>query len=75
MKAKELAKTPPAPVELTPATYRKRIRGLAQQAGLAIEEFDFRTLRKMSAGAFCAVAQGSHHEDAAIMHLSWRPKS
>jgi leucyl aminopeptidase len=63
-----------APNELTPASYRKRIRDLAKQAGLAIEEFDFRTLKKMGAGAFCAVAQGSHHEDAAIVHLSWQPK-
>jgi leucyl aminopeptidase len=64
-----------APNELTPATYRKRIRGVAKDAGLGIEEFDFRQLRKMGAGAFCAVAQGSHHEDAAIVHLSWKPKS
>jgi len=64
-----------APNELTPATYRKRIRGVAKDAGLSIEEFDFRRLKKMGAGAFCAVAQGSHHEDAAIVHLSWQPKS
>ncbi|MCK9386835.1 MAG: leucyl aminopeptidase family protein [Sulfuritalea sp.] len=64
-----------APNELTPATYRKRICGVAKDAGLAIEEFDFRRLKKMGAGAFCAVAQGSHHEDAAIVHLSWQPKS
>ncbi|MDO8787883.1 MAG: leucyl aminopeptidase family protein [Sulfuritalea sp.] len=63
-----------APNELTPATYRKRIRRVANEAGLAIEEFDFRALRIMGAGAFCAVAQGSQHEDAAIVHLSWRPK-
>jgi len=63
-----------APNELTPASYRKRIRGLAKDAGLGVEEFDFRQLKKMGAGAFCAVAQGSHHEDAAIVHLSWRPK-
>ncbi|MDP1733189.1 MAG: leucyl aminopeptidase family protein [Sulfuritalea sp.] len=63
-----------APNELTPATYRKRIRSVAKESGLGIEEFDFRALRKMGAGAFCAVAQGSHHEDAAIVHLSWQPK-
>jgi leucyl aminopeptidase len=62
-----------APNELTPASYRKRIRTEAKEAGLEVEEFDFRRLRKMGAGAFCAVAQGSHHEDAAIVHLSWRP--
>ena len=64
-----------APNELTPATYRKRIRSVAKGAGLTIEEFDYRSLKKMGAGAFCAVAQGSHHEDAAIVHLSWQPKS
>jgi leucyl aminopeptidase len=64
-----------APNELTPATYRKRIRGLANRAGLSIEEFDYRALKKMGAGAFCAVAQGSHHEDAAIVHLSWKPRT
>jgi leucyl aminopeptidase len=63
-----------APNELTPATYRKRVRTLAKDAGLTIEEFDYRQLKKMGAGAFCAVAQGSHHEDAAIVHLSWRPR-
>ncbi|MCX7165807.1 MAG: leucyl aminopeptidase family protein [Rhodocyclales bacterium] len=64
-----------APNELTPDSYRKRIRSVTKAAGLAIEEFDFRKLRKMGAGAFCAVAQGSHHEDAAIVHLSWQPSS
>jgi leucyl aminopeptidase len=70
--AREL--TAMAPNELTPATYRKRIRDVAKEAGLSIEEFDFRALKKMGAGAFCAVAQGSHHEDAAIVHLAWKPK-
>jgi len=70
--AREL--TAMAPNELTPDTYRKRIRIMAKAAGLAIEEFDFRQLKKMGAGAFCAVAQGSHHEDAAIVHLSWQPR-
>jgi leucyl aminopeptidase len=64
-----------APNELTPDTYRKRIRSVASASGLSIEEFGFRALKKMGAGAFCAVAQGSHHQDAAIVHLSWKPKS
>ena len=38
------------------------------------EEFDMRRLRRLGAGAFVAVAQGSVPEDAAIVHLSWRPK-
>ena len=59
---------------LTPAGYRKRIRSLARERGWDIEEYDFRRLRKMGAGAFCAVAQGSDHQDAAIVHLRYRPR-
>ena len=65
--------TASAPNELTPATYRKQIRRMAKAQGLAIEEYGFKRLKKMGAGAFCAVAQGSHHEDAAIVHLSYKP--
>jgi leucyl aminopeptidase len=70
--ARELTVLPPN--ELTPATYRQRIRALAKTQGWKIEEYDFKRLKKMGAGAFCAVAQGSNHEDAAIVHLSYRPK-
>jgi leucyl aminopeptidase len=69
---RELTVLPPN--ELTPATYRRRIRALAKAQGWKIEEYDFKRLKKMGAGAFCAVAQGSNHEDAAIVHLSWRAK-
>ncbi|HEY3430949.1 MAG TPA: leucyl aminopeptidase family protein [Rhodocyclaceae bacterium] len=62
------------PNELTPADYRQRIRTLAKTQGWALEEFDFKKLKKMGAGAFCAVAQGSAHEDAAIVHLRYEPK-
>ncbi|MBU1236850.1 MAG: leucyl aminopeptidase family protein [Gammaproteobacteria bacterium] len=70
--ARELTALPPN--ELTPAAYRKRIREMAKAKGWGIEEFDFRKLKKMGAGAFCAVAQGSGHEDAAIVHLKYRPR-
>jgi leucyl aminopeptidase len=70
--ARELTALPPN--ELTPAVYRKRIRDLAKASRWGIEEFDFRKLKKMGAGAFCAVAQGSDHEDAAIVHLGYKPK-
>ena len=70
--ARELTALPPN--ELPPAAYRKRMRALAKQRGWKIEEYDFKRLKKMGAGAFCAVAQGSGHEDAAIVHLSHRPK-
>lgn len=72
--ARELTVLPPN--RLDPAHYRQRLRALAKEKRFAIEEFDFRMLRKMGAGAFCAVAQGSDGEggDAAIVHLSWQPK-
>lgn len=65
--------TASAPNVLTPATYRKQIRHLAKAQGLNIKEYDVKRLKKMGAGAFCAVAQGSHHADAAIVHLSYQP--
>ncbi len=70
--ARELTALPPN--DLTPATYRQRVRALAKSQGWKIEEYDFRRLKKLGAGAFCAVAQGSNHEDAAIVRLSWRAK-
>ncbi len=70
--ARELTVLPPN--ELTPATYRQRIRTLAKAQGWKLEEYAFKRLKKLGAGAFCAVAQGSDHEDAAIVHLSYRPK-
>ena len=71
---RELTVLPPN--TLTPANYRTRIGKLAQQHGWALEEFDLKKLRKMGAGAFVAVAQGSADEDAAIVHLSYKnPKA
>jgi leucyl aminopeptidase len=64
------------PNELTPGLYRKRIRELAKQNGWQLKEFDLKALRKMGAGAFVAVAQGSNEEDAAIVHLAYKhPKA
>jgi leucyl aminopeptidase len=71
---RELTVLPPN--ELTPATYRQRIKKLAQENKWKHEEFDMKALRKMGAGAFVAVAQGSHDEDAAIVHLTYtHPKA
>ncbi len=70
--ARELTTLPPN--ELTPGHYRERVRDLAQAQGWEIEEYNFKRLKKMNAGAFCAVAQGSGDRDAAIVHLSYRPK-
>lgn len=68
-----LTMTPPN--ELTPALYRKQIAQLAKKEGWKLEEFDMKKLAKMGAGAFIAVAQGSEPQDAAIVHLTYAPKS
>src|SRR5512139_2512418 len=60
------------PDELTPGVYRKRIKALAKQYGWSVEEFAFDKLKKMGAGAFCAVAQGSPAKDAAIVRVSYK---
>ena len=60
------------PDELTPGVYRKRIKALAKQYGWTIEEYAFDKLKKMGAGAFCAVAQGSPAKDAAIVRISYK---
>ena len=62
------------PNELTPSMYRQRLRQMARSRHWHFEEFDMRRLRRLGAGAFVAVAQGSVPEDAAIVHLSWRPR-
>ena len=60
------------PDELTPGVYRKRIKALARQYGWTVEEYGFDKLKKMGAGAFCAVAQGSPARDAAIVRISYK---
>jgi leucyl aminopeptidase len=59
------------PDELTPGVYRKRIHTLAKQYGWRVEEYPFDKLKKMGAGAFCAVAQGSPAKDAAIVRIRY----
>ena len=67
---RELTVSPPN--ELTPVLYRKRVKKLAEEHGWRHEEYDMKALRKLGAGAFIAVAQGSEVDDAAIVHLSYR---
>jgi leucyl aminopeptidase len=69
---RELTVLPPN--ELTPGAYRERVKKLAKSYGWEREEYDLKKLRKMGAGAFIAVAQGSSEEDAAIVHLRYRHK-
>ncbi len=63
------------PNELTPTHYRKQIAALAKRHGWRQEIFDMKKLRKLGAGAFVAVAQGSATDDAAIVHLRYRTKN
>jgi leucyl aminopeptidase len=67
---RELTMLPPN--ELTPGTYRRRVRELAKARDWRVEEYDMKRLRKLGAGAFVAVAQGSAEDDAAIVHLAYR---
>ncbi len=69
---RELTVLPPN--ELTPGAYRQRLRTLAREYGWTRKEYDYRRLKRMGAGAFCAVAQGSDEQDAAIVHLKYRPR-
>lgn len=69
--ARQLTALPPN--ELTPGQYREKIRRLAHAHHWDIEEFDLCELQAMGAGAFCAVAQGSAENDAAIVHLRYQP--
>ena len=62
------------PNDLTPTIYREKVKALAKQHGWAIEEFDMPSLKKMGAGAFYAVGQGSEPMDAAIVHLTYTAK-
>ena len=62
------------PNELTPTIYRARVKELAKQYGWTFEEFDMPALKKMGAGAFYAVGQGSEPMDAAIVHLTYSPR-
>jgi leucyl aminopeptidase len=69
---RELTVLPPN--ELTPGSYRQRLRNQARRERWKITEYDMKRLRRMRAGAFVAVAQGSELEDAAIVHLAYRPR-
>lgn len=71
---RSLTVTPPN--QLTPGMYREKVRVLAREHGWKLTEYDMKKLRKLGAGAFVAVAQGSDPDDAAIVHLRRRhPKA
>ncbi|MFA5530634.1 MAG: leucyl aminopeptidase family protein [Thiohalomonadaceae bacterium] len=58
---------------LTPAIYRERIATLAHAEGWEMRFLGVQALRRMGAGAFLAVAQGSTEQDAGIVHLRYAP--
>ncbi len=70
---RQLTITPPN--ELTPTIYREKVATLAKIHGWKHAEFDMPALKKMGAGAFYAVGQGSNPQDAAIVHLTYEPKT
>jgi leucyl aminopeptidase len=63
------------PNALTPTIYREKLKQIAKEYGWVWEEFDMPALKKMGAGAFYAVGQGSEPLDAAIVHLTYSPKN
>jgi leucyl aminopeptidase len=71
--SRTLTMTPPN--DLTPTIYRKAIKKLATKHRWRYEEFTMPKLKKMGAGAFVAVGQGSEPQDAAIVHLTYQPKN
>ena len=58
---------------LTPALYRKRVQALARQQGWKLTVDDEAALRRASAGAFLAVAQGNAAADACLIRVQYRP--
>jgi leucyl aminopeptidase len=62
------------PNDLTPGTYRRRVERLAKGRGWRSEFLDLKKLRRLGAGAFIAVAQGSPDDDAGLLHLRYTPR-
>ena len=58
---------------LTPWDYRTRIQALAQENGWKMEFLGIQALKRLQAGAFLAVAQGSEEQDAGIVRLRYTP--
>jgi leucyl aminopeptidase len=62
------------PNELTPGNYRRRVEKLAREHGWKATFLDIGKLKRLGAGAFLAVAQGSPEPDAGILRLRYSPK-
>ncbi|MAF83497.1 MAG: hypothetical protein CL797_05275, partial [Chromatiales bacterium] len=59
--------------KLTADTYRDTLGKLAKRHGWKTRFYGLSQLKKLGAGAFLAVAQGSADQDAGILHLQYRP--
>ena len=71
--SRHLTMTPPN--DLTPTHYRQEIKKLASKRKWKFKEYNMSQLKRMGAGAFVAVGQGSDPQDAAIVHLTYQPKT
>jgi leucyl aminopeptidase len=69
---RNLTMTPPN--DLTPTIYRTKIKAFAKAHKLSFKEYTMPQLKKMGAGSFYAVGQGSDPMDAAMVHLSYKAK-
>ena len=70
---RNLTITPPN--KLTPTIYKAKVKQLAKQHKWAYKDYSMSQLRKLGAGAFVAVGQGSEPEDAVIVHLKHTSKN
>ena len=61
------------PNQLTPGSFRALLPSQIKGLGIRTEVYDVARLKKLQAGAFLAVSQGSPEQDAAIVHLSYSP--
>ena len=60
--------------ELTPGSYRERVKLLALEYGWRCEFLDHAALARRKAGAFLAVVAGSAEADAGILHTRYQPR-
>lgn len=70
---RNLTITPPN--NLTPTIYKAKVKQLAKQYKWAYKDYNMTQLKKLGAGAFVAVGQGSEPEDAVIVHLKHTSKN
>ncbi|MEM1263324.1 MAG: leucyl aminopeptidase family protein [Pseudomonadota bacterium] len=71
--ARWLGAMPPNYLDAT--ALRKAAQQVARDHGLTSRFYSVKQLKKMGAGAFCAVAQGNAVDDAGILRISYTPKS